>query len=220
MNRLLPCTAALALLGASVPAATPALASSSLQRCIGSDGTEVYTDRACGRLGASAIPLPAGLLGRIARDETAERRRDPLAGTVDASLPLDAGMSRAARRSPASGCAKSPAQLATDLRGALALGDVNRVAESYHWAGMSAKAGRHVMDRLQRLAARKAVDSRYYGSSGGIGGISDSAILLASAGDDAIGGTGLLQVVLGDDGARSVVDFDVHRYAGCYFVSF
>jgi hypothetical protein len=218
MNRLLPCTAALALLGASVPAATPALASSSLQRCIGSDGTEVYTDRACGRLGASAIPLPAGLLGRIARDEAAERRRDPLAATVDASLPLDAGTAPAARRSPASGCAKSPAQLAADLRGALALGDVNRVAESYHWAGMSAKAGRHVMDRLQRLAARKAVASRYYGS-GGLSGISDGATLLASAGDGAIGG-GLLQVVLGDDGARPVVDFDVHRYAGCYFVSF
>jgi len=30
----------------------------------------------------------------------------------------------------------------------------------------------------------------------------------------------VLQLVIGEDGARSVVDFDVHRYAGCYFVSF
>jgi hypothetical protein len=26
--------------------------------------------------------------------------------------------------------------------------------------------------------------------------------------------------VIGEDDVRSVVDFDVHRYAGCYFVSF
>jgi hypothetical protein len=215
MNRLLSRAAVFALLGATL-SATPA-AASSLQRCVGSDGREVYTDRACGRLGASAVPLPAGLLARIARDQAAERRRDPFAGTVDAALPLDAGSTSAGRRSPASGCARSPGQLAADLRAALAHGDVNRVAESYHWAGMSAEAGGHVMERLQRLAARKAVDSRYYGS---FGGIADGAALLASASDDEVVGPGLLQVVLGEGGVRSVVDFDVHRYAGCYFVSF
>jgi hypothetical protein len=30
----------------------------------------------------------------------------------------------------------------------------------------------------------------------------------------------MLQLVLGDDGNRSVVDFDVRKYAGCYFVTF
>jgi hypothetical protein len=30
----------------------------------------------------------------------------------------------------------------------------------------------------------------------------------------------MLQLVLGGDGRASVIDFDVHRYAGCYFVSF
>lgn len=216
MNTLLPCTAALALLCTAVPVSAPASASTSLQRCVTPDGAEVYTDQPCGRLDASASPLPAGLLARIARDEAMERRRDPLAGTVDAAQPLHA--MRIGRRSPASGCAKSANQLAVDLRGALALGDVNRVAESYHWAGMSAKSGRRVMDRLQDLTAKKVMDSAYYG--GGFAGLSDGATLLASVDGGQAGDTGILQLMLGGDQVRSVVDFDVHRYAGCYFVSF
>src|SRR5690606_20677444 len=219
MNTLLPCTLALAILGAALPVSAPANASSSIQRCVAPDGSDVYTDKACSSLGASASPLSSDLLARIARDEAMQRRLDPRAGTVDASRPLDAGEAPIGRRSPESGCAKSPGQLARDLRGALALGDVNRVAASYHWAGMSAKTGKRVMDRLQDLAEKEVVDSRYYG--GGFAGIGDGATLLASAdGSQGAGGTGFLQLVLGADQSRSVVDFDVHRYAGCYFVSF
>jgi hypothetical protein len=219
MNTLLPCTFALAIAAAALPASAPAQASSNIQRCIAPDGATVYTDQACGRLGANALPLPAELLARIVEDRATERRHDPLVGTVDASRPLDIGTIPAGRRSPDSGCAKDPTQLAADLRGALALGDVNRVAESYHWAGMSAKAGRHVMDRLQDLSAKQVVDSRYY--RGARGSFSDDAGLIASApGGQDLRGAGFLQLVLDVHEARSVIDFDVNRYRGCYFVSF
>ena len=218
MNTLLPCTLAVAMLGAALPVSAPVHASSNLQRCVAPDGADVYTDKACALVGASASPLPAELLARIARDEAMEQRLDPLTGSVDASQPLD-GTMPVGRRSPESGCAKTTSQLASDLRGAFTLGDVNRVAESYHWAGMSSKAGRRVMDRLQSLSTKRVLDARSFG--GGFATLADGATLLASADGNRVAGTnGMLQLVLGDDQAPTVVDFDVHRYAGCYFVSF
>lgn len=222
MNTLLPCTAALAVAVAAValPASAPVHASSNIQiqRCIAVDGAEVYTDQACSRLGADALPLPSELMARITEDRAAERRRDPLRGTVDAARPLDIGMMPVGRRSPESGCARSATQLAADLRGALALGDVNRVAESYHWAGMSVQAGRPVMDRLQDLSTKEVLEGRYYG---GRRGFSGDAASTASADDgpDA-GSTGFLELVVGGGEAQSVIDFEVYRYRGCYFVSF
>lgn len=215
MNRfpILP-VVALAVAGVALPASAPVHASSSIQRCVTAEGSQIYTDAPCGRHGADASPLPSALLAWIARDEATERRRNPLVGTVDASRPPGAHVRPAGRRSPASGCARSPGQLIADLRGALALGDVNRIAESYQWTGMSAESGRRVMDRLQRLATSNVMDARYFGSR--VAGLGGGASLVAKAG----GGNGFLQLVLGDGKARSVVDFDVHRYAGCYFVSF
>ena len=100
-----------------------------------------------------------------------------------------------------------------DLHGALALGDVNRVAESYHFAGMAADAGERTLDRLRQLVGRPVLDSNYYAAS-----IGDGATLLAGPGD---GNAGMLQLVLGSaDGGVAAIDFDVRRYAGCYFVSF
>jgi hypothetical protein len=113
-----------------------------------------------------------------------------------------------------------------DVHAALALGDVNRVAESYHFAGMSSDAGERTLDRLQRLVGRPVLESQYFdasiASAGGAGvgtsGFVDGATLLAGSGD---GGTGMLQLVLGNgEGGASTVDFDVRRYAGCYFVRF
>ena len=78
---------------------------------------------------------------------------------ADAAMPLacDRRAHPVSRRGPGSGCARTPTQLAMDLRGALALGDVNRIAESYHWVGMSNKQGQRIMDRL-RAADRQAGD--------------------------------------------------------------
>ena len=226
MNKSLLATAAAAVLfAATVPMPAPVEAASGIQRCQSPDGTLVYTDKACAAFGAKATPMSGELLTRIAHEEAMSARAGGLEGTVDAAIPLDTGRLASAssgRRSPASGCARTPTQLQMDLRGALLLGDVNRVAESYHWVGMSSKAGERTLDRLQHLVGRQVIDSQYFDARIGFadaGGYADASTLLsdASGGD---GDAGMLQLVLGDDGARSMVDFDVHKYAGCYFVSF
>ena len=108
-----------------------------------------------------------------------------------------------------------------DLHASLAMGDVNRVAESYDWAGMSNEAGQRTMDRLQALIGRPVLDSRYLDASFGLVG---SGSMLASADTSApvAAGSGMLQILLGDgDGSHATsIDFDVHRYEGCYFVAF
>ncbi|HEY9400546.1 MAG TPA: hypothetical protein VIP76_03465, partial [Luteimonas sp.] len=166
MNKSLAAIAAATLFSAmAAPLPTPVEAANGIQRCQSPDGTLVYTDKACATYGAKATPMSGELLTRIAQEERLSARADGLAGTVDAALPLDAGMTAnasAGRRSPASGCARTPTQLQMDLRGSLALGDVNRVAESYHWVGMSSKSGERTLDRLQHLVGRQVVDSQYY----------------------------------------------------------
>ena len=170
-----------------LPATLPANAgtSSTLQKCRAADGTVGYTDRGCAIFGAGSTLESSELISEVGSD---------MVWSEDGS---DTWMRNGiGRRSPAGGCARSPGQLATDLYGALALGDVNRVAESYHFAGMSSAAGRSTMNRLQRLLGHEVIDSQSYAS-------------------------GSLQLLLADaNGGASAIDFQVHRYAGCYFVSF
>ena len=144
---------------------------------------------------------------------------DQYGGFADAETLLATPTAAVGRRSASDGCARSPTQLAMDLRGAFALGDVNRIAESYHWTGMSHKGALRIMERLENLARHHIADTQYFDaqiSSGGIDGWS------ASSTSSSIGGSaGVLQVTFGDDGRTlSVTDFDVERYAGCYFVRF
>lgn len=216
MNRFVLFSTALVVAIAAAPIPLPASAASAsanntLLRCRAPDGSIGYTDRSCAVFGAESVPISRELLTRIARDQAREPDgiQDDGAGfALSADAPAIPG-----RRAPASGCARTPVQLAMDLHGALALGDVNRVAESYHFAGMSSEAGERTLDRLRGLVGRQVVDSQYLDAS-----ISDGPTLLAGPGGDS---AGMLQLVLGDaDGSVSAVDFDVHRYAGCYFVSF
>jgi hypothetical protein len=219
--------AALAALPAAPNTAEAATGDGVLLRCRAPDGTIGYTDRNCSVFGAQAVPIDADLVVRIARDRAYEARLQAAAAGADAAFDMDsatmvqgglaatdAGAGAAAppgRRSPTSGCARSPSQLANDLHASVALGDVNRIAESYHFAGMSTAAGERVLDRLQHYAGRPVVDTRYYGTT------------LAMAGTDAGEGatTGMVQLVLAEDGSvADAVDFEVERYAGCYFVSF
>jgi len=222
---LLATIAASVLLATAVPMPTPVEAAGGIQRCQSPDGTLVYTDKACAVFGAKATPMSGELMTRIAREEAMSARAAAPEGTVDAALPLQAGGLAGAsngRRAPTSGCARTPTQLQMDLRGSMSLGDVNRLAESYHWVGMSSKAGERTLDRLQHLVGRPVLDTQYYDARIGFAdasGFADAATLLADS-DDGDGDAGVLQLVVGEDGARSVVDFDVHRYAGCYFVSF
>lgn len=240
MNKpLLVALAITVIIGAS-PLARHAQAGNGIQRCQAPEGVTVYTDKACAAFGARAAPLSSQLLTTIAR-ERARTEAEQLAastamsnmntgampsgsdiefgGFADAETPLETRTAAVGRRSASSGCARSPTQLAMDLRGAFALGDVNRIAESYHWVGMSHKGALRIMERLENLARHDIADSQYFnaqiGSGGGMEGWTASS-------DASIGGSaGVLQVTFGDDGrALTVTDFDVERYAGCYFVRF
>jgi hypothetical protein len=211
MYRSLFATLGLALLLCTASVATPLNATSAILRCRSADGTLVYTDKACNAFGAKAAPMPGKLLTRIYHDEA--RFGDDEIAMSAPQVPTPA-----TRRDPSKGCARTPTQLAMDLRGSLALGDVNRVAESYHWVGMSSRQGERTLDRLQRLVGKPVLDSQYFDAQIGM---ADAGTQLANAGDSAVGGdAGMLQLVLADDDDRSAIDFDVHRYAGCYFVSF
>ena len=211
MNRFAFFSAALVAALAAVPMPMPASASGALMRCRAPDGTIGYTDKSCAAIGAVAVPVPGDLLTRIVREQAGAPDGLQIAGRGLAAAPVSPQVP--GRRSPASGCARTPVQLAMDLHGALALGDVNRVAESYHFAGMSSEAGERTLDRLRGLVGRQVIDSQYFDAT-----IAAGATLLAGPGD---GAAGMLQLLLADpDGGASAVDFDVHRYAGCYFVSF
>jgi hypothetical protein len=213
MYRSLFASFAAALSLSAAPSLAPVEATSAILRCQSPDGTLVYTDKACSAFGAKAAPMPGGLLTRIYHDES--RFADSGTGIPVGSMPA------VARRAASSGCARTPTQLSMDLRASLAMGDVNRVAESYHWVGMSNREGEHTLDRLQQLTGKPVIDSHYFDAQIGVAaldGVDAGAIASNAAG---IGGdAGMLQVVLGDDGSRSAIDFDVHRYAGCYFVTF
>lgn len=201
MNRYAFLATALVALLYTAPATAPVQAADTIRRCEAADGSVGYTNGSCAVFDQKTVSVTA-----IVVDE------DNAPGSLQPAtlVAMDGRHAPAGRRSLASGCARSPTQLQMDLRGAFALGDVNRVAESYHWVGMDSNQANHTMDRLQRLATHPVIDTAYYGA--GIGS------LLADAGGGA--GGGMLQLVLAGDGAANVVDFDVHRYAGCYFVSF
>lgn len=205
--KILPLAAfSLTLLAASLPLVSPVQAGTGIQRCVSADGTTVYTDAPCALLGASPRPLPGDVLTRIARDAAVAT---PAPESADAPRP--AATVAVARRSPTAGCARTPTQLSMDLRGSLALADVNRLAESYHWVGMSQKQSQPIMQRLERLARQPLEDAQYYDARIGPGGMQ-----LAGGGDAP---AGVLQLHFGGQ-SRQVVDFEVERYAGCYFVRF
>lgn len=194
-----------------------------IQRCAAADGTTLYTDQPCAVHGAAPLGIPQELSARLADARQAEYGSSAIGATagmyVDASRPL-AGRAgsqpSSARRSPADGCARSPTQLAMDLQGAFALGDVNRVAESYHWVGMDHAAATALMQRLEQLARSTLVDTQYYDAtvlSPGLGTFADAGAALGSAG-------GVMQLTLAGEGGSHLLDLEVERYQGCYFVHF
>lgn len=225
MNKSPLVALAATLLLSTAPAVAPVVAATRIQRCQSSDGTLIYTDKACVAFDAKAVPMSGELLTRIAHEQALSER----AG-IDAGTPLQSDVSPTTavatrRRSASGGCARTPTQLAMDLRAALALGDVNHVAESYHWVGMSSKQGERTLDRLQHLTGKPVLDSHYYNAQIGFGNAADAdgswtTTADVRAGAGAGGNVGVLQLVQGDGALRSAIDFTVQRYAGCYFVEF
>ncbi len=200
---------------AALPAPQPAQASTALQRCTTADGGEIFTDKACATFGAKTVPIPAAMLTRLAR--TFDKGREADIGQGMASTAVAPAVSR---RAVASGCARTPQQLEMDLRGSLALGDVNRIAESYHWTGLSHKDGQRILSRLETLAGQPVRDVHYFNAQ-----IIDAAFSGALYADASgaraptTGNAGTLQLQLGT-ASISAVDLSVERYAGCYFVRF
>lgn len=198
------------LLAALLPLSQPVRAGSYIQRCERADGNAVYTDRACATFNAKAVPISGDLLSRIARDEAAH----PPQGAAYTDADDSPTTGTVARRSPSAGCARSTTQLSMDLQGALALRDVNRLAESYHWVGQSHRQAQQLMQRLDRLTRQPLLETRFFDAQIGPGGLQ---LVDASRSN---GGAGIMQLIFGPDSTRQVVDFQVLRYAGCYFIRF
>lgn len=201
MRPILASTLACALISTCAVVSTPgsAGAATGVARCAMPDGTYAYTSTSCNELGGSHAALPADVQNRIRH----ERRRE--ARLTGASLPAEGLFAQApsavSSRPKGQGCATTPQQLAVDLRASMANGDVNRIAESFDWAGMSHGRAMQMMTHIDRLGGVSLVDAEYFGSTLDAG---------------AQGGT--LQLVLQDEGVDKVTDFSVRRNGGCYFL--
>jgi hypothetical protein len=212
--------AALAALLPGSPITRDAHAATGIQRCEANDGTTVYTDKPCAAFGARSTPMSGELMTRVARSVRESAGADAPAslqgGYADAAtyLPDAPRPTTISRRSATSGCAATPTQLAMDLQGAFALGDVNRIAESYHWVGMGHKQAAQVMQRLEQMAAQPLVDTQFFDATISVGGYADAGAAIGSSAG------GIMQLMFGSASAAQVVDLDVERYAGCYFVRF
>ena len=209
MKTLPLATFALTLLASSLPLTPHAQAGTGIQHCQAADGTMVYTDKACMALGAASRPLPSELLNRIAREEARTGAISPT--TSDAiATPRPAVV---ARRSASAGCARTPTQLSMDLQGSLALRDVNRLAESYHWVGLTHAQSKPIMQKLERLAPEPLEAVHFFDAQIGPGGMQ-----LADAGSSNAT-AGVMQLRFGGE-FRQVLEFEVERYEGCYFIQF
>lgn len=201
-------------LAAGLPFAGQAHAAG-IQRCILPDGGMLYTDATCARHGATPAPMTDRLVARLADAQQAEM--DAGGKYVDASLTVQVPSNlQYARRPAAAGCARTPTQLVMDLQASFALGEVNRVAESFHWVGMDQASATHVMQRLERLGRSQLVDARFHDATI----LSTGAGNWVDAGAAASPGVGIMQLDFGRASLGEQVELDVERYSGCYFVSF
>ena len=204
-----------ALTAAFLLAALPAVpqraeANTGVLRCQMPDGTSLYTNKACSAFGAKATPLSGEVLNRIEREQRYEAR---LTGVEPSESPLQP-MQASVRRLPQLGCAGSPQQLAADLAASVAMHDVNRVAESFDWAGMQNAQAQRVMAKLERLSGQVVTDAEYFDAT--IGG----QAMYADAGTAVDGAAGLMQVTFDNGDGTSVMDFNVQRDQGCYFLQY
>ena len=215
MKRLLLCTALVA-----VPALLPDMdvQASPIQRCV-AGGSVVYTDKACRSLGAQPAPMSATLIRGLVAAERENARLGVAPGFLDENRGAsteeqeNARAYLAARRGGA-GCAHSPEQLQLLLRGSVSMGDVNRIASAYNWAGMGSAQAKAVLTRLEGLAKAPVTSTNYYNASIGEAALATMSPAVLSNG----GGAGYMQLV--QNGGTQVTEFEVHKLAGCYFVSF
>ena len=211
--RILPSSVIVAtLMLAALPVVAPRVeAKTGVLRCQMPDGSYAYTNKACNAFGAKATPLPGEVLNRIERDQRREARLNGIElADAPSSMPLQVGVRRAVQ----GGCAGDPRQLAADLTASVAMRDVNRVAESFDWAGMSNAQAQRVMSRLEHLSTQVVMDAEYFDAT--IGG----QVMVADAGGGTDGSAGQMQVTIADGSISTVIDFDVRRDEGCFFLKY
>jgi hypothetical protein len=171
-------------------------ASTGVARCEMPDGSVAYTNVSCASMGGRHVAMAADVQNRIRREHLREAE-------LTGYLPPEGLLATPhafSSRPKGLGCATTPQQLAADLRASMAEGDVNRIAESFDWVGMSHGQAMQMMTRLERLGGLSLIDAEFFGAS----------TQLASA--------GTLQVVLQEAGTQKVADFDIRRHEGCYFL--
>ena len=182
-----------------------------VSRC-SANGTVIYTDKACGSVGARAVPMSMELIRSLAREDIDNVANGD--GPLTPSEEQESAKAYLAARHGGAGCARTPQQLQLLLRGAVSMGDVNRIASAYDWAGMGSAQARHVLQKLESLARSPVVSTQYFNAT-----IGDAAIVsmqpVALRSD---GGAGFLQLV--QSGGNQVTEFEVSKRMGCYFVSF
>lgn len=135
---------AASLLFAATALAWPAsVYAQAVNRCVGADGRNVYSDQPCHSEGAVAREGPFRAL-----DGSPAPTRPAAAGAHGFTTGTG---------TVGAGCARSIDSLLMGVRGALESGDVNRLATHYHWTGTSARGGRYLMDELEDIARRPLV---------------------------------------------------------------
>lgn len=122
-----PAAALIVLLPALLALPMPA-AAQGIRRCVGVDGTSVFTDRPCSEMNAVPMQAPPASQGNFG------------SGFRGGFAP--------------SGCARRPEDLLDRVRSALEARDVNRLASHYHWPGTGSGSGRRLMDALERIAGQ------------------------------------------------------------------
>lgn len=109
-----------------------------VRRCIGADGSTIYTDKRCEQLDAQDATPAAGPAG--AGVQTPVSPANPQAEPPLSSYGL-----------ASQDCARTPETLLFMVRNALESRDINGLAGLYHWPGMGKWSARAVMDRLETL---------------------------------------------------------------------
>ncbi|HEU4814190.1 MAG TPA: hypothetical protein VFS99_08185 [Xanthomonadaceae bacterium] len=113
-------------------------------------------------------------------------------------------------------CARTLPDLVYELTSAIDSRDVNRLAASYHWPGLSGSVANATMNRLDELAARPLLDLR----------IVTTDVTPAAPPDDPfaipevrVRPTGLrVEQVLPDGNAQVTTMLGLHRHMDCWWV--
>jgi len=98
------------------------------RECVGADGVKIFTDRRCSDMGAT----PQAMLPPMGSEAPGQALRVRT-------------------------CARNQGALLDGVRAALESHDANRLADYYHWTGMSSAEGYRLMDRLDAFSARPVV---------------------------------------------------------------